>query len=134
MGMIGILHTWERNLAYHPHVHFLVPGGGLDENGCWRPPRHNFLLPVRTLSILFRAKFCVGLKQTPLWSQVPASVWQKPWVVNCKPVGTAVPLCATWSRTSSVSPSLTSTFLNWQAGKSLSVTSLPKRASRAPVR
>jgi len=87
IGMIGVLHTWGRNLAYHPHVHYLVPGGGVAGNGCWRPARHNFLVPVRALSVLFRAKFRDALKQTPLFDQVPAAVWRQPWVVHCKPVG-----------------------------------------------
>jgi len=87
IGMVGVLHTWGRNLAYHPHVHFLVPGGGVDENGCWRSARHNFLVPVRALSVLFRARFRDALKQTTLFDQVPASVWRQSWVVHCKPVG-----------------------------------------------
>ncbi len=87
MGMVGVLHTWGRNLSYHPHVHFLVPGGGVDGNGRWRSGRHNFLVPVRALSVLFRAKFRDALKQTPFYAQVPATVWQQPWVVHCKPVG-----------------------------------------------
>jgi hypothetical protein len=93
--MVGVLHTWGRNLAYHPHVHYLVPAGGLDGNACtersrsdrWRSSRHNFLVPVRALSVLFRAKFRDALKQTPFFSQVATVVWQQPWVVHCKPVG-----------------------------------------------
>lgn len=87
VGMVGVLHTWGRNLAYHPHVHFLVPGGGVDGDGRWRPSRHNFLLPVRALSVLFRAKFRDALKRTPFFDQVAAAVWRQPWVVHCKPVG-----------------------------------------------
>lgn len=87
VGMVGVLHTWGHNLAYHPHVHFLAPGGGMDENGRWLPTRHNFLLPVRALSVLFRAKFRDALKQTSLLDQIPPTVWQQSWVVHCKPVG-----------------------------------------------
>lgn len=87
IGMVGVLHTWGRNLAYHPHVHYLVPAGGLAGNGRWRSARHNFLVPVHALSLLFRAKFRDGLKQTPLFDQIPAAVWRQPWVVHCKPVG-----------------------------------------------
>ncbi len=87
IGMVGVLHTWGRNLAYHPHVHFLVPAGGVDGNSRWQPARHNFLVPVRALSVLFRAKFRDALKLTPFFVQVPSSVWQQPWVVHCKPVG-----------------------------------------------
>ena len=90
MGMLGVLHTWGRNLAYHPHVHFLVPGGGVDQAGIWRPARSNFLLPVKALSRLMRAKFREGLRRADaaVFSQVPTSVWQQAWVVHCQPVGT----------------------------------------------
>jgi hypothetical protein len=87
VGMVGVLHTWGRNLSYHPHVHFLVPAGGVEGNGRWRPSRHNFLVPVQALSVLFRAKFRDALKRSLFFDQVPPSVWQQPWVVHCKPVG-----------------------------------------------
>jgi Transposase zinc-binding domain/Putative transposase len=56
MGMVGVLHTWGRNLSYHPHLHCLVPGGALaaDEK-TWLPARDNFLLPVKALSRIVRA-------------------------------------------------------------------------------
>lgn len=87
LGMAGVLHTWGRNLAYHPHVHYLLPSGGVDGNGRWRSARHNFLLPIRALSVLFRAKFRDALKRTPFFDQIPVAVWRQSWVVHCKPVG-----------------------------------------------
>jgi len=42
MGMVGVLHTWGRNLSYHPHVHYVVPAGGLAADGTWHPSRKNF--------------------------------------------------------------------------------------------
>jgi hypothetical protein len=89
MGMMGVLHTWGRNLAYHPHVHYLVPGGGVDQEGTWRPARANFLLPVKALSRVFRAKFRDALRQADaaVFAQVPAEVWQQDWVVHGQPVG-----------------------------------------------
>jgi hypothetical protein len=88
IGMIGVLQTWTRDLAYHPHVHYLVPGGGLSPHGeRWLPSRANFLLPVKALSVLFRAKFRDALRRTDLFEQVPAEVWRQPWVVHCQPVG-----------------------------------------------
>src|SRR3970282_500943 len=55
IGMVGILHTWTRDLHYHPHIHYLVPAGGLAADGqTWRAARKNFLLPVKALSRLFR--------------------------------------------------------------------------------
>ena len=88
IGMVGVLHTWGRNLSYHPHVHYLVPAGGLDATGHdWLASRHNFLVPVKALSALFRAKFRDALQATALWRRVPAKVWQSDWVVHCQPVG-----------------------------------------------
>ncbi len=87
IGMMGILHTWGRDLSYHPHVHYLVPAGVWDGSG-WRYGRYQrFLLPVRALSILFRAKFRDALKQHDCFNQLPPTVWQKEWVVHCQPVG-----------------------------------------------
>jgi predicted RNA-binding Zn-ribbon protein involved in translation (DUF1610 family) len=91
MGMMGVLHTWGRNLSYHPHVHYLVPAGGLSADGKqWLAARRNFLVPVKALSILFRAKFRDALRRTGLFDQVPPEVWQQDWVVHCKPVGKGV--------------------------------------------
>ena len=46
IGLVGVLHTWTRNLIYHPHVHYLAPGGGLSADGqTWLPARHHFFLP-----------------------------------------------------------------------------------------
>jgi hypothetical protein len=88
LGMVGVLHTWTRALIYHPHIHYVVPGGGLAPDGSvWRPAREDFLLPVRALSVLFRAKFRDALRQTELFTQVPAEAWTKDWVVHCQPVG-----------------------------------------------
>ena len=87
IGMVGVLHTWGRNLAYHPHVHFLVPGGGLDSQNEWQTTTHNFLLPVRALSKLFRAKFRAALRTNPLFDTIPNTVWYKDWVVHSQPVG-----------------------------------------------
>ena len=88
IGMVGVLHTWGRQLNYHPHVHYLVPAGGLSADGeQWLSTRHNFLVPVKALSILFRAKFRDALKEAGLFDQVPTQVWQQDWVTHCKSVG-----------------------------------------------
>jgi len=87
IGLIGVLHTWTRNLAFHPHIHYLAPGGGLSPSGTWLPARYGFFLPVKALSRLFRAAFLSALKKHPIDTQIPPSVWQKAWVVHCKPVG-----------------------------------------------
>lgn len=88
IGLVGVLHTWTRNLIFHPHVHYLVPGGGLDADGkTWLPARQHFFLPVRALSKLFRAAFRRGLQNMKLVEQVPSKVWSQAWVVHCLPVG-----------------------------------------------
>jgi hypothetical protein len=88
IGMVGILHTWGRNLAYHPHIHYLVPAGGLAANTHgWLPAQQDFLLPVKALSKIFRGKFLQALKKTALFKHIPSKVWQQDWVIHCKPVG-----------------------------------------------
>jgi hypothetical protein len=58
LGFLAILHTWGQNLLHHPHLHCVVPAGGLASDGSrWIPCRPGFFLPVRVLSKLFRAKF-----------------------------------------------------------------------------
>jgi hypothetical protein len=90
LGMVGVLHTWTRQLLYHPHVHYIVTGGGLTADGRWRSARKDFLMPVKALSRIFRAKLRDALKMTDLFAQVPARVWRKDWVVHSEPVGSGV--------------------------------------------
>lgn len=88
IGLVGVLHTWTRELLYHPHVHFLAPGGGLSADGAeWRRAPNHFFVHVKPLSVLFRAKFRDGLRKTALFDQVPSQVWTQDWVVHCQPVG-----------------------------------------------
>ncbi|MBA2722102.1 MAG: transposase [Methylibium sp.] len=90
LGMLGVLHTWTRQLAYHPHVHYLVPGVALAGDGTLGFPRDpEFLLPVRKLSARFRARMRDRLRiaDAELEARIPESVWRRAWVVHCKPVG-----------------------------------------------
>ena len=88
IGMLGVLQTWTRDLRYHPHVHYLVPALALAPDGTrWLVGNNDFLLHVKPLGELFRAKFRVGLRQTPGADKVDARVWAKSWVVDCRPVG-----------------------------------------------
>lgn len=88
IGMMGVLHTWTRDLRFHPHVHFLVPAGGLAADGhTWLPAHKRFLLPVKALSKLFRAACQQALQGSPDYAQLPTRLWSQPWVVHCKPVG-----------------------------------------------
>jgi hypothetical protein len=91
IGLVGVLHTWGRNLAYHPHIHYLVPAGALtDEQKEWVPARHNFLLPVRALSRVFRGQLQQVLRGTDCYARIPANVWRQNWVVHCEPVGSGL--------------------------------------------
>ena len=88
IGMVGVLHTWARDLTYHPHVHYLVPDGGLSPDGRrWLPAGESFLVPVKALSLIFRAKFRDALRRSELFDRVPEQVWSQEWVVHCQPVG-----------------------------------------------
>jgi len=64
IGFLAVLHTWGQNLMHHPHIHCVVPAGGLSPDGAaWIPGREDFFLPVRVLSRVFRGKFIAFLKQ-----------------------------------------------------------------------
>ena len=64
LGFLGILHTWGQTLQRHPHIHCVVPGGGLSpDHTQWIRSPPNFFLPVRVLSRVFRGKFVAGLRQ-----------------------------------------------------------------------
>jgi len=86
LGILAVLHTWTRALEHHPHVHMLVPAGGLDKDGVWRPARKKeFLVPVRALSRGFRGRFMKLARKALPDVTFPKEVWDKEWVVFCKP-------------------------------------------------
>src|SRR5215813_12937823 len=87
IGMVGVLHTWTRDLQYHPHVHYIVAGGGLTQEGRWKSSGDQFLVPGKPLNIIFRAKVRDELKKAGLFSQVDRRVWNKEWVIDLEPVG-----------------------------------------------
>ena len=91
IGALAVLHTWTRTLIFHPHIHFLVPAGGVNDDGTvWLPAQQKFFLPVKALSKIFRAMFRDALKQADpqLFNTIAKQVWYKPWVVHCKEAGT----------------------------------------------
>jgi hypothetical protein len=103
LGFTSILHTWGQNLMLHPHIHCIVPGGGLNSINQWVSTRKKFFLPVKVLSRRFRSKFLNYLKQTYsqtklefygkqeyLWDDhqfqnLIRSLYQINWIVYCKP-------------------------------------------------
>jgi Putative transposase/Transposase zinc-binding domain len=85
-GFTGVLHTWNQRLHFHPHIHYLVPGGGLDADGHFvRVKNANFLAPLPPLRARFRHHFRSGLSE--LGWQTDPSVWTKDWGVHIQPCG-----------------------------------------------
>ena len=97
IGMTAVLHTWTQTLLYHPHLHCIVPGGGLDSRGQhWIASRANFFLAVRILSTVFRAKLLAALQHAVASGNIAADIRGVPvakllrhaarhkWVVYCK--------------------------------------------------
>ena len=88
IGCMGVLQTWTRDLRYHPHIHYLVPGGGLAADGQrWLASDRKFLVRVEPLGRLFRGKMRAGLRKAGLLDQVPPAAWRQDWVVDCRSVG-----------------------------------------------
>lgn len=104
IGYIAFLHTWGQTMNHHPHLHCVVPGGGLSPEGKrWIPSRKDFFLPVRVLSCLFQKKFLAYLKEAYKkgnlffhgkqqhlknkisWERFVSSLTNRKWVVYAKP-------------------------------------------------
>jgi hypothetical protein len=88
--MLGVLHTWSRTLIFHPHIHYLIPGGGLSlDERTWIASGHKFFLHFRPLAIRFRTLFSQKLrKQAPeLHAQIPEKIWTQRWNLNVEPAG-----------------------------------------------
>jgi hypothetical protein len=92
LGFFGAVHTWGRDFTvYHPHVHFVVPGGGVSQDGSrWQAGPDNFLLPEKAASKVYRAKFRDAMYEAGLLDEMKAAApetWQQEWVVDVEPVG-----------------------------------------------
>ena len=96
-GAVAILHTWGQTLVYHPHIHMIVPAGGLSEDlSEWIPSGKKFFLPVKALSVVFRGILCRLLEQAVTTGEIklPDKIesfrkikdgcYLKPWVVYCE--------------------------------------------------
>ena len=103
IGFLSVLHTWGQNLQHHPHVHCVIPAGGLaPDHAQWIRSPPGFFLPVRVLSAVFRGKFTDGLKrlfrrnklnfhgslrnltQAKCFRAFLRQLWRKDWVVYAK--------------------------------------------------
>jgi hypothetical protein len=103
LGFTSILHTWGQNLMHHPHIHCIVPGGGLSNIGKWIDSKKKFFIPVKVLSRKFRGKFLYYLKQAYTNSNLIffgnqqylvdkntfntflSTLYSREWIVYCKP-------------------------------------------------
>ena len=85
IGILAVLHTSTATLAYHPHVHLLVPAGGVSQDGEWLAARKDYLVPVEALAIIFRGMFLQMLRKALPGQHLPNVLWTKKWVVYCKP-------------------------------------------------
>jgi hypothetical protein len=93
-GFTSILHTWGSNLAFHPHVHIIIPGGGLTQVDQWQNSRKKFFIPVKVMAKLFRGKFMHGLQKMrheirgledeSVWCALTKTLYAKDWYVYCK--------------------------------------------------
>lgn len=98
IGFMEVLHTWGQTLVYHPHIHVIVPAGGIDKIGRWKESKKKFFIPVKVLSRKFRGKFLYYLKQEELeyygenkylenrenFDELMANMYRKEWVTYCK--------------------------------------------------
>ena len=89
VGFFGVLHTWGRDLkTYHPHVHFVVPGGGVSEDGSkWLQSRVDQLFHPEPARRLYKKLLVEELRKADLYPKLPYGVLKLKWVVNIKPVG-----------------------------------------------
>tara|TARA_R110002167_G_scaffold360062_2_gene577426 strand:+ start:133 stop:1269 length:1137 start_codon:yes stop_codon:yes gene_type:complete len=87
-GMIAILHTWGQNLSLHPHLHCIVPGGGVNRSGKWKPAKNKgkYLFNVISMSGVFRAKYVALLRKekVPVPQEIFNKLFDKNWVVYAK--------------------------------------------------
>jgi hypothetical protein len=104
IGFMSVLHSWGQTVLHHPHVHCVIPAGGLSlDHQRWVRPRYPFFLPVKVLSRVFRGKFTAGLKkafrkrelsfpgalqplaQETAFRSLLRSLFRQDWVVYAKP-------------------------------------------------
>jgi hypothetical protein len=95
IGLLAVLQTWARDLHFHPHVHCVVPAGGLAANGLrWvRPKDPDYFLPQALLAARFRTRFQAALRRAlpAAFATIPAAVWRTDWVADVQPVGSGEP-------------------------------------------
>ena len=91
-GMISLLHTWGQNLSLHPHVHLIIPGGGIAASGCWKNAKSNgrYLFSVKAMSTVFKHKYMEGFLQSlkdenkKIDPSLRETLYNKSWIVYAK--------------------------------------------------
>lgn len=95
IGLLALLQTWTRDLRYHPHVHCVVPAGGLSADHLrWiSPKREGYFLPQAALAMRFRTRLKEALQHNHphLLVHIPRVIWSLNWVADVQPVGTGEP-------------------------------------------
>lgn len=96
LGFTGVLHTWGRQLQWHPHIHYIVPGGGLRPDGQkWRRCRApDYFLPQAALAAAWRHAMEGALRAAApdLHATIPDACWRQAWIVDVQPAGTGAPV------------------------------------------
>jgi hypothetical protein len=90
-GMISVLHTWGQNISLHPHVHLIIPGGGVAPSGCWKKAKSNgrYLFPVKAMSEVYKNKFMQSFLEMltankTIEPSLRQTLYNKSWIVNAK--------------------------------------------------
>ncbi len=87
-GFFGVMHTWGRQIQYHPHIHYVAPAGALNKKTLtWISTSKDFYLPIFQLSKMCKDKFQKLMKNQGLLHFIPPTVWEKSWNVNIQSVG-----------------------------------------------
>ena len=99
-GGVGVLHTWTQTLNYHPHIHMLVPAGGITEDQMeWIGTRKNFFAPIKVVGLIFRGGVCsllekginageITIPENKSWNQLKNHLYSKNWIIYAqKPMG-----------------------------------------------
>lgn len=87
MGVVAVLHTWGQNLSLHPHLHCIVPAGGMTKSRKWKATnaKGKYLFPVKEMKKVFRARFVADLrKETMLDKNISEKLFAKHWVIYCE--------------------------------------------------
>jgi len=88
IGYLAVLHTWGGMLQYHPHIHLVIPGGAISEEGDrWMPSRQDLFVHTKPLALIFKAKFREAMKKAQLLDEINPDVWKQKWVIDSQAVG-----------------------------------------------